>query len=80
MFCAGEASSTTGAPGSMPHMLCAAAGNVRTPRRPRRAARPGTARCWDMGPYYISALIHLLGPVRAVIGAASQLRDARVIG
>ncbi|MFG3555791.1 Gfo/Idh/MocA family protein [Micromonospora sp. NPDC047557] len=34
----------------------------------------------DMGPYYISALIHLLGPVRAVIGAAGSLRAERVIG
>jgi predicted dehydrogenase len=34
----------------------------------------------DMGPYYITALIHLLGPVRAVIGAASRLRGERVIG
>jgi predicted dehydrogenase len=34
----------------------------------------------DMGPYYISALVHLLGPVRAVIGAAGRLRAERVIG
>ncbi|MFI6761270.1 Gfo/Idh/MocA family protein [Micromonospora sp. NPDC050417] len=34
----------------------------------------------DMGPYYIAALIHLLGPVRAVVGAASRLRTERVIG
>lgn len=34
----------------------------------------------DMGPYYITALIHLLGPVRAVVGAASRLRTERVIG
>lgn len=33
-----------------------------------------------MGPYYISALIHLLGPVRSVRGAASRLRAERVIG
>ncbi|GAA0380335.1 Gfo/Idh/MocA family oxidoreductase [Micromonospora gifhornensis] len=41
---------------------------------------PGGGPLLDMGPYYISALVHLLGPVRAVIGAASQLRDSRVIG
>ncbi|MBQ1050137.1 Gfo/Idh/MocA family oxidoreductase [Micromonospora sp. C51] len=41
---------------------------------------PGGGPLMDMGPYYISALVHLLGPVRAVIGAASRLRDARVIG
>ncbi|MGN9909868.1 Gfo/Idh/MocA family protein [Phytohabitans sp. LJ34] len=34
----------------------------------------------DMGPYYITALVHLLGPVRAVTGAASRLRGERVIG
>ncbi|GAA2372575.1 Gfo/Idh/MocA family oxidoreductase [Streptomyces carpaticus] len=34
----------------------------------------------DMGPYYITALVHLLGPVTAVIGAAGRLRDERVIG
>ena len=34
----------------------------------------------DMGPYYITALVHLLGPVRAVTGAASRLRAERVIG
>ncbi|MGW3137404.1 Gfo/Idh/MocA family protein [Streptomyces sp. NPDC001139] len=34
----------------------------------------------DMGPYYISALVQLLGPVRAVTGAAARLRDTRVIG
>jgi predicted dehydrogenase len=34
----------------------------------------------DMGPYYLSALVHLLGPVRAVIGASSRLRTERVIG
>jgi predicted dehydrogenase len=34
----------------------------------------------DMGPYYVAALIHLLGPVRSAIGAASRLRHERVIG
>lgn len=34
----------------------------------------------DMGPYYVAALVHLLGPVRSVIGAASRLRAERVIG
>ncbi|MFJ7332977.1 Gfo/Idh/MocA family protein [Streptomyces sp. NPDC101116] len=34
----------------------------------------------DMGPYYLSALVHLLGPVRAVTGAAGRLRTERVIG
>jgi predicted dehydrogenase len=34
----------------------------------------------DMGPYYVAALVHLLGPVRSVVGAASRLRGERVIG
>ncbi|MEU5672858.1 Gfo/Idh/MocA family protein [Micromonospora sp. NPDC047762] len=41
---------------------------------------PGGGPMLDMGPYYISALIHLLGPVRSVTGAASRLRAERVIG
>ena len=40
---------------------------------------PGGGPLLDMGPYYITALIHLLGPVRAVVGAASRLRAERVI-
>ncbi|MEU6251605.1 Gfo/Idh/MocA family oxidoreductase [Streptomyces sp. NPDC047043] len=34
----------------------------------------------DMGPYYLASLVHLLGPVRAVTGAAGRLRGERVIG
>ncbi|MFD5482698.1 Gfo/Idh/MocA family protein [Streptomyces hawaiiensis] len=34
----------------------------------------------DMGPYYLTSLVHLLGPVRAVTGAAGRLRAERVIG
>ncbi len=41
---------------------------------------PGGGPLMDMGPYYISALIHLLGPVTAVVGSASRLRGERVIG
>ena len=48
--------------------------------QPRLLLRPGGGPLLDMGPYYISALVHLLGPVRAVIGAASRLRAERVIG
>ncbi|MEC5185432.1 putative dehydrogenase [Cryobacterium sp. MP_3.1] len=33
----------------------------------------------DMGPYYVAALVHLLGPVRSVTGAASRLRGTRTI-
>lgn len=34
----------------------------------------------DMGPYYVTSLVHLLGPVVSVIGAGSRLRSERVIG
>jgi predicted dehydrogenase len=33
-----------------------------------------------MGPYYVSALVTLLGPVVSVIGVASHTRDERTIG
>lgn len=33
----------------------------------------------DMGPYYVTSLVHLLGPVRSVIGAGSALRRERTI-
>lgn len=42
--------------------------------------QPGAGPMFDMGPYYLTALIHLLGPVRAVVGAAGRLRSDRVIG
>lgn len=34
----------------------------------------------DMGPYYVTSLVHLLGPVVSVTGASSRSRDNRVIG
>jgi predicted dehydrogenase len=34
----------------------------------------------DMGPYYVTSLVHLLGPVVSVTGASSRSRDQRVIG
>lgn len=33
----------------------------------------------DMGPYYITDLVQLLGPVASVMGSASKLRNERVI-
>jgi predicted dehydrogenase len=41
---------------------------------------PGGGPLLDMGPYYVSALVTLLGPVSSVVGAASQTRSSRVIG
>lgn len=40
---------------------------------------PGGGPLLDMGPYYVSALIQLLGPVRSVVGASSRLRSERSI-
>ncbi|GAA1175106.1 Gfo/Idh/MocA family oxidoreductase [Nesterenkonia xinjiangensis] len=42
--------------------------------------QPGGGPLMDMGPYYLTALVTLLGPVQQVIGAASALRDERIIG
>ena len=41
---------------------------------------PGGGPLLDMGPYYIHALVTLLGPVSAVIGAASRPHETRTIG
>ncbi|GAA1972919.1 Gfo/Idh/MocA family oxidoreductase [Microbacterium pumilum] len=41
--------------------------------------RPGGGPLLDMGPYYVAALIQLLGPVRSVVGSASRLRSERII-
>jgi predicted dehydrogenase len=42
--------------------------------------RPGGGPLLDMGPYYLTALVHLLGPVERVVGAASRARPSRTIG
>jgi predicted dehydrogenase len=41
---------------------------------------PGGGPLLDMGPYYVTALITLLGPVTSVLGASSRTRGTRVIG
>lgn len=33
----------------------------------------------DMGPYYVTSLVNLLGPVESVAGVATKLRDERLI-
>jgi predicted dehydrogenase len=40
---------------------------------------PGGGPLLDMGPYYVTSLVTLLGPIRRVIGAASALRTERTI-
>ncbi|MFE6235926.1 Gfo/Idh/MocA family protein [Cellulosimicrobium sp. NPDC057862] len=41
---------------------------------------PGGGPLLDMGPYYVTALVHLLGPVASVVGASSRARATRTIG
>jgi predicted dehydrogenase len=48
-------------------------------RDPEFYYRPGGGPLFDMGPYYLTALIHLLGPVTAVTGAASRGVERRAI-
>ncbi|MFP7832530.1 Gfo/Idh/MocA family protein [Marisediminicola sp. LYQ134] len=40
---------------------------------------PGGGPLLDMGPYYVTALVTLLGPVARVVGAASATRSTRTI-
>ena len=42
--------------------------------------QPGAGPMFDMGPYYLTALIHLLGPVDRVTGSARISFPERVIG
>ncbi|MCB1486760.1 MAG: Gfo/Idh/MocA family oxidoreductase, partial [Bauldia sp.] len=42
--------------------------------------RPGGGPVFDMGPYYISSLINLIGPVKGVTAIASKGFEERVIG
>lgn len=57
-----------------------AAGHERWHPNPDFYYQPGGGPLLDMGPYYVSALVTLLGPVVSVIGAASALRSERTIG
>ena len=41
--------------------------------------QPGGGPLLDMGPYYVTALVTMLGPIESVIGAASRTRDSRTI-
>lgn len=42
--------------------------------------RAGGGPLLDMGPYYLTSLVQMLGPVVRVTGASSRLRESRVIG
>ena len=40
----------------------------------------GGGPMFDMGPYYLTALVHLMGPIRRVTGTAQTTFESRVIG
>jgi predicted dehydrogenase len=42
--------------------------------------QPGAGPLFDMGPYYLTTLVHLLGPIARVTAAGRRLRETRVIG
>nr|WP_269329785.1 Gfo/Idh/MocA family oxidoreductase [Kineosporia babensis] len=42
--------------------------------------RPGGGPLFDMGPYYLTSLVHLLGPVASVTGVSARPTSSRVIG
>jgi predicted dehydrogenase len=56
------------------------AGHERWHPDPEFYYRPGGGPLLDMGPYYLSALVHLFGPVARVTGASSRPHAERVIG
>lgn len=42
--------------------------------------QPGGGPMFDMGPYYLTALVNLLGPIRRVTGMTRAALDERVVG
>lgn len=56
------------------------AGHERWHPDPEFYYQPGGGPLLDMGPYYLSSLVHLLGPVRRVVGLSSRPRSTRTIG
>lgn len=71
--------------GEIGHAVAATAfmttpGHERWHPAPEFYYQPGGGPLLDMGPYYLTALVTLLGPVRRVIGMSATPRDTRVIG
>ncbi|WP_433790723.1 Gfo/Idh/MocA family protein [Actinoplanes sp. CA-252034] len=60
--------------------VMATPGHERWHHQPDFYYRPGGGPLLDMGPYYLTALVHLLGPIVAVTGAAARQRPTRVVG
>lgn len=57
-----------------------APGHERWHPQPDFYYRTGGGPLLDMGPYYLTSLVQLLGPVVEVTGAASRSREVRTIG
>ena len=55
-------------------------GHERWHPNPEFYYREGGGPLLDMGPYYVSSLVQILGPVVRVTGASNSLRTARTIG
>jgi predicted dehydrogenase len=55
------------------------AGHERWHPNPDFYYQPGGGPLWDMGPYYLTALLSLLGPVERVAGTASASFETRTI-
>jgi predicted dehydrogenase len=58
----------------------ASPGHERWHHNPDFYYAPGGGPLFDMGPYYITALVTMLGPVISVTGSASRSRNERTIG
>jgi predicted dehydrogenase len=56
------------------------AGHERWHPNPDFYYQPGGGPLLDMGPYYVTSLVTLLGPVVSVVGAASHTRATRTVG
>jgi len=56
------------------------AGHERWHPDPEFYYKPGGGPLLDMGPYYLTALVSLLGPVRRVVGLSSRPKQTRIIG
>jgi predicted dehydrogenase len=55
-------------------------GHERWHHDPEFYYQPGGGPLLDMGPYYLTSLVHLLGPVVRVLGLSSRPTATRVIG
>ncbi|GAB7191044.1 Gfo/Idh/MocA family oxidoreductase [Kineococcus sp. NUM-3379] len=55
-------------------------GHERWHHHPDFYYRPGGGPLLDMGPYYLTALVHLLGPVERVVGVSWRPSATRTIG